>query len=279
MSLTKRGKYYWIDLCIGKQRFRSSLKTTNKLEALDRYKEKKEELVQEHLKKKIKFNDFCEKYLEWARSSKPASTPREAQRLGKIQDFFNGLEIVFLDEITAYHIEQLKAALKEGRLTKKDKDGKLIELSRATVNRYLQILRGLFYKAIDWEIYSGPNPLKRVRFYKENPQVKALTQAQVNKIVKAAQEISQAPQSPLQKAFYDLVLLAINTGMRKSEILNLKWPDLNGNEITVKGKGGRVRTVPVNSTAAEILARQKRGMDYIFDIPNRDQADLLRRTV
>ena len=44
--------------------------------------------------------------------------------------------------------------------------------------------------------------------------------------------------SPLQKAFYDICVLALNIGMRKSEIMNLQWIDIKedvieGDEISV----------------------------------------------
>ncbi|GAH35113.1 unnamed protein product, partial [marine sediment metagenome] len=134
--------------------------------------------------------------MEWAWSSKPASALREQQRLRKIQAFFKGLEITFLDDITPYHIEKFKFKLNEGKL------------SKATVNRYLQILRGLFYKAIEWEVYHKANPLRKVRFYKEVSPSEALTDAQVKKVMQAAREISDNPHSPLQRAFYDICALA-----------------------------------------------------------------------
>ena len=71
------------------------------------------------------------------------------QRLEKIKEFFKKLDLEYLDDITSFHIEKLKAYLQEK------------ELSKATVNRYLQILRGMFYKAIDWEMYEKINPLKK----------------------------------------------------------------------------------------------------------------------
>jgi len=243
MALRKRGNVWWLDICIDGKRFRRSLHTDNKLEALERYKEKKDELIAEHRKKKPKFSDFCKKYIDWAWSPKPASALREEQRLEKIKDFFSSLDIEYLDEITPYHIEQLKAKLK--------KKG----LSKATINRYLQLLRGLFYKAIDWEVYNGPNPLKKSR------------------------EISQKPKSPLQKLFYDLVVFSLNTGLRKSEILNLKWKDIKEDEIIIEGKGNKLRSVPLNPRAKEIIAKQPNKNEYVFDIPNRHQKDLLRRTV
>lgn len=267
MTLRKVGKYYWLDIRIKGKRIRRSLRTDNKLEALDKYKEKKDELLAEYNREKIKFSDFCKQYMEWAWSSKPASALREQQRLEKIKDFFSSLEIEYLDEITPYHIEQLKAKLKRKGL------------SKATINRYLQLLRGLFYKAIDWEVYNGQNPLKKVKFYKENSPVKGLTKKQLKKILQASREISQKPKSPLQKLFYDLVVLSLNTGLRKSEILNLKWKDIKEDEIIIEGKGNKIRSVPLNLRAKEIIDKQPNKNEYVFDIPNRHQHDLLRRTV
>jgi len=266
-ALTKKGKFWWLDIRIGGKRIRRSLKTTEKHLALYRYKEKKDELEAEHSGKKVQFADFCKKYLDWAWSSKPASTLREKQRLEKIRDFFKGLDIIYLEDITPYHVEQLKAHLKKK------------ELSRATINRYLQILRGMFYKAIDWEIYTGANPLKKIKFYRENSSKKALSDNQVTKIMYEALQISKSPKSELQKVIYDIMSLAVNTGMRKSEILNLKWKDIGKDEIEVIGKGGRIRFVPLNFRANALIIRQLKKSVYVFDVPNRNQPDLLRRTI
>ncbi|MCK4788369.1 MAG: site-specific integrase [Desulfobacteraceae bacterium] len=267
MSLIRRGRYYWLDIRIRGQRIRRSLHTTHKTVALARYGEKKEELDSELGGGKIRFSDFCDKYISWAWSSKPASALREQQRLRKIRDFFQGLEIVYLDDITSYHIEQLKAELK--------KNG----LSKATINRYLQILRGLFYKAIDWEVYNKPNPLKKIRFYREESPVEGLSPEDVQKILLAARAISKKSGSKLQALFHDLVMFALNTGMRKSEVLNLTWDGVKGDIISIRGKGEKGRIVPLNLRAKAIIIRQPRKDQYIFDIPNRHQPDLFRRTI
>lgn len=142
-TLTKFGKWYYTDIRVKGKRIRRSLNTTNKQEALDNFKEKKEEILDEFLKKRIKFDDFCEQYLEWAWSSKPASTLREQQRLENIKGFFRKFDIVYLADIISYHIEQLKAYLKEKGKNEKEKEG----LSKVTMNHYLQILCGMFLKS------------------------------------------------------------------------------------------------------------------------------------
>jgi len=66
MGISKHGKIYWLDIRIKRKRIRRSLHTTNKFEALDRFKEKKDELIGERLGRKTRFSAFCEKYLDWA---------------------------------------------------------------------------------------------------------------------------------------------------------------------------------------------------------------------
>ena len=95
----------------------------------------------------------------------------------------------------------------------------------------------------------------------------------------SCREIRKKPQSPVQKIFYDLVVFALNTGMRKAEILNLEWKNIKEDEATVRGKGDMRRTVPLNRAVQEVLNRQPKRSNYVFDIPNRNQGDLFRRTV
>jgi len=165
--LKKVGRFWWLDIWIEGKRFRRSLKTESKFEARVKAKEVERQLREQYAGGKPKFSDFCETYLEWAWSSKPASALREQQRLSKIREFFSGQKIIHLDDITPYHIERLRTELKKEKL------------SKATINRYTQILRGLFYKAIDWEIYNKPNPLKKIRFYKENSRREALSATEI----------------------------------------------------------------------------------------------------
>jgi len=67
--------------------------------------------------------------------------------------------------------------------------------------------------------------------------------------------------------------------MRKSEILDLEWKNIKGDEVEILGKGLKRRTVPLNSTARAIIEKQPKKDEYVFDTPNRHQPDLFRRTI
>jgi len=57
-----------------------------------------------------------------------------------------------------------------------------------------------------------------------------------------------------------IVMIARNTGMRKGEILALKWPDVDfkSNVVTVRGvtaKSKRTRHLPLNSVAIDVFKK------------------------
>jgi integrase len=248
------------------KRVRQSLKTRERGLALERAKELRDRLLSNR-PGDIRLDEFSTKYMSWAWTTKPASAKADELRIEKIKTFLVPHNVVYLSDVTPYHVEQLKADLKaKGR-------------SPATINRYLQLLRGMFYRATYWEMYDKPNPLKKVRFYREEPSRRLLTQDEVKKIINASRLLAEKPRSPLQRVFADMICLAVNTGLRKSEVIRLRWADVRGDEITVKGKGERTRTVPLNDEAQRIIKRQPYRDAYVFGAPPMDLTSTFRRTV
>lgn len=92
-------------------------------------------------------------------------------------------------------------------------------------------------------------------------------------------DLEAGPRSPVQKVIGSLIIFLFNTGLRKSEALNLRWQNLRDTNIDVLGKGKKWRKVPLNATAQRIIARQPRVSAYVFDIPNRHQMGLFRHTI
>jgi len=273
MSLIRKGRYYWLDCRIRNKRYRRSLHTTHRTIALARYGEKLEELQAEFRNERTCLIDFKKKYIEWAWTSKPASALREQQRLYKIVQFLVEVcRIVYLDEITPYHIEQLKAWLR-----KEKRSHKAIK-SPKTVNMYLQTFRCMLYRAIDWELYDKPNPMKKVRFLKHENPVRGLSDKDLAKVLDEAKRISENPRSRLQALFYDLCVFALNTGMRRSEVLNLTWKDVKGDTAEIIGKGRKRRIVPLNETSRNILRKYLTKTEYVFDLDNRNLPTLFTKT-
>jgi len=69
-----------------------------------------------------------------------------------------------------------------------------------------------------------------------------------------------------------IVTVALNTGMRRGEILKLKWEDVdlrNGLLLVKDTKNGESRAVPINDAVREVLAGTVRRLDsqYVFCNP------------
>ncbi len=268
MSIYLRGGIYWAYIYINGRRVRKSLGTNDKRLAEGKAQELRRLTAETTRPAGPSLEAFALRYFDWAWSSKPASTDREEQRWkSTLWPWFKAQGITHMAQITPYHVEQLKAKLAAS--------GK----SKATVNRYLQLVRGMINRAVDWDLFEGRNPVSRVKLFREDPQVRPLTADELTKVLSAAKAVSEKPLSSVQRVFFDLCVFALNTGMRKSEIFGLKWADVREGEAFIRGKGDRARRVPLNPAAAAVVARQPKRSAWVFHIPNREQQDCLRRTV
>jgi len=126
--------------------------------------------------------------------------------------------------------------------------------SNGTINREISILSAAINYAIkrwDWNI---PNPATGLYLKTPEGRLRWLTTPEALTLLAAAKE-SQAPH------LYDFMVLALNTGMRRNEILGLECSriDLEQKRIHLEGsqtKSGRRRIIPLNKSA--IAAIQSR---------------------
>jgi integrase len=283
-TLRRVGRVWWADLYIDGKRVRKSLKTDVKFQAQHRLRELEADLKARAGDGDVRLDDFAVRYLEWARTSKPASAPLEAKMIAKVGRFLAGEGVTRLAEVTPYHVERMRAHLLDENLAegRVDKDGNPVPArhrTRTTVNRYCQLLRGMFYRARDWDLYTKDNPLRRVKFYREGAKIRPLTDDEVGRVMDAVRAVAAGKRSSaFQRLFHDLCVLVLNTGLRRSEALGIRWTDIGDGELIVRGKGGKVRTVPLNAEAQAAIRRQPRAGAYVFDVPNRASCSLIRRT-
>jgi len=154
-------------------------------------------------------------------------------------------------------------------------------LKPSTVNRYFEILNNMFNTAIEDEVLDK-NPCRFYKRYTEDGSRRALSQDELRKILSAAKEIQESPRSNIQSLIYDIIILALSTGMRLSEMLNLKriHVDLERNRITLpishtkyKRRGGgrqRVKVIVMNTTAMRILSKHLARSEYVLPVGWRD---------
>ncbi|MFA5038418.1 MAG: site-specific integrase [Candidatus Omnitrophota bacterium] len=152
-----------------------------------------------------------------------------------------------LREITPFLVTEFKEKRTKEIVTVREIDGKQIPrfVSVATVNRELALLKHMFTKAIEWG-KAQDNPVKRVKLFKENNAiVRYLERDQLNKLIENASDHLRP-----------ILIVALNTGMRKGEILSLKWRDLDfkNNLIFIRqSKSGEAATVPMTEPVKKVL--------------------------
>lgn len=161
------------------------------------------------------------------------------------------------DEISVAHLNSFFGNNKLSAITPKDildyQSNRLKEGIRpATVNRELACLKALFNFAKQRSRFFGDNPVSKVRFLEENNRVeRVLTLEEEERLI----AISAPHLRPI-------ITTAIHTGMRKGELLSLKWVnvDLENNVITVEStntKSKKLKRIPINSKLRKVLIEQK----------------------
>lgn len=143
--------------------------------------------------------------------------------------------------------------------------------SSATVNRYLCSLSSVINLAVrEWQLLQS-SPLTNIRKLTEpRGRERFLSKEEKNRLLTACQN------NP-SKLLFPIVILALSTGMRKGEILGLKWQDidLETGRITLHHtKNGDRRVVPVKGLALNTLQKlayinkdnPKLQKEYIFSL-------------
>jgi len=216
------------------------------------------------------FADFLTDHYEpWVLAEHKAGKATIANLKAQFGDAFNTKP---LTDITAWSAEKFKA--------KRLKAGTKV----ATVNRDLDRIRAALNKAVEWKLLES-NPLAGVKRSKggDADRVRYLDGAEEKRLREAlaAREGQRRrmrasgnawaaargrdtrslwPADDFTDHLMPLTLLALNTGLRRGELLGLTWEcvSLDRKQLTVAAgtaKSGKTRHVPLNAEALDVLTR------------------------
>ena len=176
-------------------------------------------------------------------------------------------------------LEEINQLLVEKWRADRKKDTKA-----TSINRYIAELRVLLARAVEWGIIEQ-HPLAKLKPLKNDGKliVRYLTKEETDKFFAALnqreEEIKAArisankyradrdyelyPEIPVD-GFADhlmpMIIISLNTGLRRGELFNLKWSDINFQKkiLTVRpesAKSGKTRHVPLNEAALTAIKK------------------------
>ncbi len=173
-----------------------------------------------------------------------------------------------------------------------------------TINRHFDRIRSLLARAVEWKVIEA-HPLRMlkrskvdragvVRFLSEAEEAalrKALTAR--DERMRAERESAnrwrsqrgyplfpEVPADGFGDVLTPMVLLSMNTGMRRGELRNVRWSDVDLPKamLTVRGgyaKSGQTRHIPLNLEALDVLRRwraQSAGAEALFPVLRVDKS-------
>jgi integrase len=150
------------------------------------------------------FKDAMDGYLKWAKNKRSYVSDESRYKL-YLKDRFDNKR---LSEITALDLERLK-----GDLTKK-------KLSPATIKHALCVFRQAVNRSIEWGLYKGENPMKRVKMpVINNQRQRFLSHDEAEALLIKLRAVSEQ--------VHDMALLSLHCGLRAGEIFNLCNQDID----------------------------------------------------
>lgn len=133
------------------------------------------------------------------------------------------------------------------------------ETSTCSVNQELSCLRAICRKAFRWKRISD-DPTAELAKDPEPKRERILTSEERERLVECASDNLKP-----------ILIVALNTGMRKSEVLRLRWENVKFADRFIliraeEAKSKKSRRVPRSSTVIETLKGIPRRSEYVFGV-------------
>jgi integrase len=253
---------WWIEFSLRGNYVHESIPGARTQAQAERAENKRREEIYEGKYNPVKklFSEFVdETFLPWSTANK-RSHREDEQRSVTLKGFFGEKH---LRDIKPMMIEKFKRE-RLATPTKHDTEERPRPRSPASVNRDLACLSKILSMAFDNELIDS-NPMRRVRLLKEN--------GSRERFITADEEVKLfAKLTGRRDHIRSVVTVALNTGMRRGEILDLQWEHVNFIARTIfiaRSKTGKTRTIPMNDIVFEELKALKQDAgtrDFVFSV-------------
>ena len=128
-------------------------------------------------------------------------------------------------------------------------------LAPATCNHYLKLLKRVLNLAIQWEILDGKNPAVGIQQYRELNLVENYMDDE------QLQRLLAILKTDKNRTVCHIILFLLSTGARLNEALQAQWKYIDVDRRVwripaTNSKSGKVRAVPLNDSAIDVLSLQ-----------------------
>lgn len=247
MGVVYKKGAYWVDYRFKGQRKRKRI-GSSKAVADIYYKKIKVAIAENRYldinkEPKVKFEELAEMYISLHAKPNKKSWYGDIKKIRILSKSFGGK---YINEITPLMIDRYKTERRQ-------------KVSPATTNRDLACLKCMFNKAVQWGKLKE-SPAKHIKLFKENnKRTIYLEQPEINNLLSNCHGYLRV-----------IVIIALNTGMRKGEILGLRWEDIDFNIDIIYlhcTKNGESREIPINKQVkmALLTINKHKKSSYIFN--------------
>ncbi|NQS89748.1 site-specific integrase [Patescibacteria group bacterium] len=245
-TLRRRSESYFVDYRINGRRFRKKVGPSKRIAELA-LKDIEVKIAKGELGFSPKDNSLAKLFEEFLKYSKINHAPSTFERYRGILDNFKSFLVTrpYINKIS-----QLDPKFFEDYKHFRKSE----EVEDKTVNIELQMLRGMFNLARGWR-YCADNPTEGVRFFKitKTQEPRFLSKKECEKLLNnCTQEL------------YQIFFTFLNTGMRRGELLNLEWRDvdLTRKRIKIRAKEDwqpktSERYIPMNDSLFKVLRKHR----------------------
>jgi len=260
-NVTVDNAIYYIDYSVNRKRYREKVgpsKSYAESVLAKRQTEIKENKFFDIRRElKINFCSFAEEYIElYAKTNNIRWKVSIVPNMNALKRFFGNKN---LSEITPHLIEKFKVE-------------RLKEVSPAATNRALTLLKSMFNRAIEWEKFEGVNPVTRIKLFREdNHKLRYLEKEEIRRLIDSCED-----------SIRPLVIVAVNTGMRRGELFGLKLQDIDFNKGIIhllRTKNGERRELPMNEAVKRAIleSRAHSTSEYVFSTLRGNQFTVIKR--
>jgi len=183
-------------------------------------------------------------YMKTEKIASPSTIYGYRKEVGKFIDYLTLENIIDINLISTSTIRQYFYYAKESR-----------GLCQSSISKIIATIKS-FFNYLEEEEIILKNPARKIKVPKKIYRIPSvMSKYEVDLIIKS---VDFAPLRCRKNNVRDKLVLSLlyYTGIRKSELLNLNWTDINLSKSTIiirRGKGGKDRLIPLHKEVTRLL--------------------------